>query len=34
MGDGSVRSMSKMVTDEILKLVIQKDDGMVLPEIP
>jgi hypothetical protein len=34
MGDGSVRSMSKMVTDDLLKLVIQKDDGMPIPEIP
>jgi len=34
MGDGSVRAISKTVTDEILKLIIQKDDGMPIPEIP
>jgi hypothetical protein len=34
MGDGSVRAVSKTITDDILKLLIQKDDGMPVPEIP
>ena len=34
LGDGSVRALPKSVTDDILKLLIQKDDGMVIPNIP
>jgi hypothetical protein len=34
IADGSVRAISKTITDDILKLIIQKDDGMVIPEIP
>lgn len=34
MGDGSVRAISDKIDDKILKLIIQKDDGEVVPELP
>jgi len=33
LADGSVRAVSSKLKDEVLKLAIQRDDGMVLPEL-
>jgi len=32
MGDGSVRAIPNTIKDEILKLVIQRDDGQPIPD--